>query len=311
MQDTENAATGRAVILEIVRAMRENLEPLVFSTIAPSRFYVYLHPADHKRLEGIFALIVEQARKALDEEVRRANEKSAADKLKQWFSKEQQLPAIEVPRDGWEIRFEPDLDGEMQPGDIAVASELVLPAAPEFAGSRTRRVTTMQSGGKTSRREQVVTAGDLVASPKGGSPTAVGAAGETAGSAAAPFVADGTVLATLTYEDQQGPHRFSMSKNEIVVGRGGVGYWVDVKLNTSADVSREHIRVRRDPASGQFYLKDLSTLGTTVDGEAVPSSIEVVEGNKRDKGVEVPLPRRARIGLAGIVFLEFESGGRA
>jgi hypothetical protein len=298
MQDTENAATGRAVILDIVRAMRENLEPLVFSTIAPSRFYVYLHPADHKRLEGIFAPIVEQARKALDEEVRRFNEKSAADKLRQWFSKEPPLPAIEPPRDGWEIRFEPDLDGEMQPGDIAVASELVLPAAAEFSGSRTRRVTTLQSGGRTSRREQVVAGGAADGAAAGGTAAAAGAS-----------VADGTVLATLTYEDQQGPHRFTMSKNEIVVGRGGVGYWVDVKLNTSADVSREHLRVRRDAASGQFFLKDLSTLGTTIDGQAVPSSIDVVEGNKRDKGVEVPLPPRARIGLAGIVFLEFEGGG--
>jgi pSer/pThr/pTyr-binding forkhead associated (FHA) protein len=294
MQETGDVATGRAVILEIVRAMRENLEPLVFSTIAPTRFYVYLHPDDHKRLEGILPLVVEQARRALDEEVKRASEKSAADKLRTWLSKEPAPTPIEPPREGWDIRFEPDLDGEMQPGDIAVASELVLPAPAELAGSRTRRVTTLQSGGKTSRREQVVE------SPAG-----------TGASAALPRPSDGTVLATLTYDDQQGPHRFSMTKNEIVVGRGGVGYWVDVKLETSADVSREHIRLRRDAASGQFYLKDLSTLGTTIDGQAVPSSVEVVDGNKRDKGVEVPVPPRARIGLAGLVFLQLDSGGPA
>jgi len=294
MQETGNVATGRAVILEIVRAMRENLEPLVFSTIAPTRFYVYLHPDDHKRLEGILPLVVEQARRALDEEVKRAGEKSAADKLRTWLSKEPAPTPIEPPREGWDIRFEPDLDGEMQPGDIAVASELVLPAPAEFAGSRTRRVTTLQSGGKTSRREQVVE----------------GPAG-TGAPAALPRPSDGTVFATLTYDDQQGPHRFSMTKNEIVVGRGGVGYWVDVKVQTSADVSREHIRLRRDAASGQFYLKDLSTLGTTIDGQAVPSSVEVVDGNKCDKGVEVPVPPRARIGLAGLVFLQFDCGGPA
>jgi hypothetical protein len=102
-----------------------------------------------------------------------------------------------------------------------------------------------------------------------------------------------------------------MTKNEIVVGRGGVGYWVDVKLQTSADVSREHLRLRRDAASGQFYVKDLSTLGTTIDGQVVPSSVEVVDGNKRDKDVEVPLPSHARIGLAGLVFVQFDSGGAA
>lgn len=286
MQEAENVATGRAVIFEIVRAMRDNLEPLVFSTVTPSRFYVYLHPDDHKRLEGIFPLVVDEARKALTDEVGRLNAKSKPDKLRKWLSQDAETPPIEAPKDGWEIRFEPDLDGEMQPGDIAVASELVLPAPAEFAGSRTRRVTTMQSGGKTSRREQVVGGGQ-----------------------AASGTSDGTVLATLTYEDQQGSHRFSMTRNEIVVGRGGVGYWVDVKLQTSADVSREHARLRRDPGSGQFFLKDLSTLGTTLDGQAIPSSIEVVEGSKRDKGVEVPLPARARIGLAGVVFLDFDGGG--
>ncbi len=93
-----------------------------------------------------------------------------------------------------------------------------------------------------------------------------------------------------------------------VVGRGGVGYWVDVKLDTSPDVSREHLRLRRDDASGQFFLKDLSSLGTTVDGVPVPSSVEVVEGRKRDKGIEVPLPPRARIGLANVIVLDFEAG---
>src|SRR5512146_564448 len=156
MQETGNVATGRAIILEVARAMRENLEPLVFSTIAPSRFYVYLHPDDYRRLEGIFPLLVEQAHRALDEEIKRANERSTADKVRKWLSKDAAQPPIEAPRDGWDIRFEPDLDGEMQPGDIAVASELVLPAPAEFAGSRTRRVTTMQSGGRTSRREQVI-----------------------------------------------------------------------------------------------------------------------------------------------------------
>ncbi len=295
MQDAGNIATGRAVILEIARAMRENLEPLVFSTVAPTRFYVYLHPDDYKRLEGIFPLIVEQARRALDEEVKHAGERSAAEKMRSWLAKDAARPPIEPPRDGWDIRFEPDLDGEMQPGDIAVASELVLPAPAEFAGSRTRRVTTMQSGGKTSRREQIVD------TPAGNTPAE--------STSPAPIASDGTVFATLTYEDQQGSHRFSMTRNEIVVGRGGVGYWVDVKVQTSPDVSREHVRIRRDPASGQFYLKDLSTLGTTIDGRTVASSIEIADGNKRDKGIEVPLPPSARIGLAGVLFLQFDGGG--
>ena len=98
-----------------------------------------------------------------------------------------------------------------------------------------------------------------------------------------------------------------MTKDEIVVGRGGRDYWTDIKLETLPDVSREHFRLRRDPATGQFFLKDLSQLGTTIDGAKAPSSIELEGGEKRDRNLEAPVPARARIGLAGVVFLEFRS----
>jgi pSer/pThr/pTyr-binding forkhead associated (FHA) protein len=176
----------------------------------------------------------------------------------------------------------------MQPGDIAIASELTLPKQPEFDGTRTRRITTLRQGDTTSRREQV-----------------------TASPAAQPAAPAGTVYATLAYEDRRGAQKVQMTKNQLVIGRGGVGYWVDVKLDTSADVSREHVRLRRDEGTGAFFLKDLSSIGTTIDGTAVPSSVEVVEGRKRDKGIEVPLPPRARIGLANVIVLDFQAGGAA
>jgi pSer/pThr/pTyr-binding forkhead associated (FHA) protein len=284
MEETDKLATGKEVILEIVRAMRSNLEPLLFTTVAPSRFYVYLHPADHQRLEGIIPAITEQARRALDAEVARWNERAKPSRIpRKWLGGEEPPPPIEAPPESWDIRFEADADGEMAPGDIAIASELTLPARPEFDGSRTRRITTMRLGERTSTREPPAPA-------------------------AAP--AAGTVRATLTYEDKQGRKSVPMTGNQLVIGRGGVGYWVDVKLDTSADVSREHVRLRRDDASGQFFLKDLSSLGTTVDGVPVPSSVEIVDGRKRDKGVEVPLPQKARIGLASVIELEFEAGSQ-
>jgi hypothetical protein len=253
---------------------------LLFSTIAPARFYVYLHPDDHKRLEGIFPLIVEQATRALDADVVKWNEELQGRRLPlKWLERGPKAPALEAPRDGWEIRFEMDADDEMHPGDIAVASELTLPPQTELAGSRTRRVT-VRSGEPSSQSQETTDAA-------GPSP--------------------GTVYATLTYEDQRGRQAYAVTKNQVVIGRGGVGYWVDLKLHTAADVSREHVRLRRDETMGQFYLKDLSSLGTTVNGQAVPTSVEVVEGTRRDKNVEVPLPARARIGLAGIIVLDFET----
>lgn len=284
MEETEKLATGKAIILEIVRAMRTNVEPLLFTTVAPTRFFVYLHPSDHQRLEGIVPVIVAQARRALDEEVRVWNERAKPSRIpRKWLGGDDPPPPIDIPPDAWDIRFEADEDGEMAPGDIAIASELTLPARPDFEGSKTRRITTMRLGERTGT-------------------------GEPGARDSGPQTPTGTVYATLAYEDQRGRRRVPITSPLTVVGRGGVGYWVDVKLDTSPDVSREHLRLRRDEATGEFFLKDLSSLGTTVDGQAVPSSIEVVDGRKRDKGIEVPLPARARIGLANVIVLDFEAG---
>jgi hypothetical protein len=81
---------------------------------------------------------------------------------------------------------------------------------------------------------------------------------------------------------------------------------VDLRLETSLDVSREHARLRRLPETGAFRIKDLSKLGTTVNGKPLPQSLEVSGDAERDLDRWTDLPDRARIGLAGIVFLDFE-----
>src|SRR5262249_34656133 len=105
--------------------------------------------------------------------------------------------------------------------------------------------------------------------------------------------------AVIEYQDNRGHQTYRMTKDQIVVGRGGRDYWTDVKLDTLPDVSREHFRLRRDPATGKFYLKDLSRLGTTINGERAPSSLEFDGAEKRDLNREAPVPAKAKIGLAG------------
>jgi len=91
-----------------------------------------------------------------------------------------------------------------------------------------------------------------------------------------------------------------------VIGREAVDVWVDLRLETSLDVSREHARLRRLPESGGFRIKDLSKLGTTVNGTPVPPSLELAQDEPRDRDLWVDLPDRARVGLAGVLFLDFE-----
>lgn len=276
---TATPATAREIILEIVRNMREGLEPLHYSTLPPAIFHVYLHNDDLERLRPIGPRIVEEARRALDAEVENLNRASLGERLKLTKRSE---PKIVVPDGGWQIYLLENTDDETQPGDIVINSELALPGKSDIgAGAMTKRIATRRMGGtETAARQSYEPA------PAAAQPAAAG-------------------FATIEYEDNGGRKTFVMTKDEIVVGRGGRDYWTDLKLDTLPDVSREHFRLRRDPATGQFFLRDLSRLGTTINGTPAPSSIEVVDGEKRDKNVEAPVPEQARIGLAGVIFLEF------
>jgi pSer/pThr/pTyr-binding forkhead associated (FHA) protein len=80
---------------------------------------------------------------------------------------------------------------------------------------------------------------------------------------------------------------------------------VDVRIASSAEVSREHARIRRDTATDRFFLIDLSTLGTTLNGRQVPKGFDDIDGAKLENGSEAALPDVATIGLAGRIFLDF------
>ncbi len=287
---TTHPATARDIISEIIRNMREGLEPLHYSTLAPSIFDVYLHPDDLDRLRGILPRILDEARRALDAELEKLNKASLTERLK--ISRRGE-PKITAPEGGWRIRLLENTDDDVEPGDITIHSELALPPKPEFgAGSMTKRIATRRNvgGGSTTYQPQ--------------QPAAV--PGATVKTEPAPG-GDPGCFAVIEYEDHGVRKTYQVTKDQIVVGRGGRDYWTDLKLDTVPDVSREHFRLRRDPENGKFFLKDLSRLGTTINGEKAPSSIEIVEGEKRDRNVEVPVPDQARIGLADVIFLEFRT----
>ena len=278
------AAPRRAavdVIEAVVENMRTNLEPLKYSTLAPSRFVVYLHPDEFARVERIVPVLQEQTIRALAEALQRLNHRPIHRKY--WERLAGAPPPVENAAAEWHIEFLPDADGELAPGDILVHSELTLPSSAladeePGAGQRTRRITTLRGADKTTRRQETVSRATAAAK---------------------------AALARLDYEDRSGAHTFEIVRDSITIGRGGMAYRADVKIDASVDVSREHARIRRDPATGRFFLIDLSTLGTTVNGTAVPRGYDEVDGSKRENGTEVPLPDAARIGLAGTVFLQF------
>jgi hypothetical protein len=123
-----------------------------------------------------------------------------------------------------------------------------------------------------------------------------------------PQIPERAVLARVRYRDSGMDKMFVMTSEEIVIGRGGKAVWVDLKLEGPADVSREHCRIRRDPQTGSFFIRDLSQFGTTVNGTPIPNSVDRVEGGEKvDRNREVLLPSPAKITLADVCTLEFEA----
>jgi pSer/pThr/pTyr-binding forkhead associated (FHA) protein len=113
-------------------------------------------------------------------------------------------------------------------------------------------------------------------------------------------------VAFLTIDDFEGRREHPVVDNPTLVGRGGLGCYVHVRLRTEGQVSKEHFRIRRDEASGEFFIKDLSRNGTTVNGAPLPKGVEYAGPGKREiEGAEVPLPDGARIGLADVLCLDF------
>ena len=270
----------RDLIAAVLENMRRNLEPLRYSTLAPSRYLVYLHPSEYARLESILPVLHDQTVRALSEELDSLNRRSTVQRYAERMLGRAQVP-VESAGGSWHVEFLPDPDGDVAEGAILIDSELQLPVRPELGGDRTRRITTVHVGSHVTTRQHTTQATVPTLPPAT------------------------TQSARVTYQDDAGGHTFDIVKESVTVGRGGATYPVDIKIVSSADVSREHARIRRDPQTGRFFLIDLSMLGTTLNGRHVPRGYDEVDGSKRENGLETLLPDEARIGLAETVQMQF------
>ena len=280
MRDTPRRF-ARDLIVAVLENMRRYQEPLMYSVVAPSRYVIYLHPSEYARLEGILPLLREQTVRGLADEVEKLNRRSKVKRYAAQLLGRTTLP-VESATGDWQVEFLEDPDGDVAEGAFVIDSELRAPNGPELgAGGRTRRITTVHfgQGGRVTTRQRT---------------------------APQPAPSNTRVLARMAYDDETGRHDFEIVKDSVTIGRGGASYLVDVKIASSTDVSREHARIRRDITTGRFFLIDLSSLGTTLNGRHVPRGYDEVDGTKRENGVETPLPDRARIGLAETVYVEFD-----
>jgi hypothetical protein len=283
---TKDRATGRDIVLAIGENMRQSLEPLVTKTIAPSLYQVYLHADDYDRLRTLFGELEQEAKTLLDSELARMNRGSSPAFSRLLRKKKEEAPAAPkfVSAEGrWSVRFQEDPNGALSPGDVEVVSEFARPPEAGYgAGSKTHRISTTRRLGQMTTTKQDAAPDSTVA-----------ASGPTG-------------FARIVYKDDRGTHTFLVTKDEIVIGRQAPDVWADLSIDTSLDVSREHARLRRT-VEGAFRIKDLSKLGTTVNGVPLPRSLEPADGGARNPDDHwEPLPDKARIGLAGVIYLDFE-----
>lgn len=290
MTQAAKAPTGLSIWNAMREELRLNLYPLPYTTLPPAIFHVYLHPGDFDRIEGIVPRLVSELQQALSDEVRRINqgrEKSGG--VLSRLIAQAEAPPIEVPPGGWEVQVNADRNGTLQPGELGIDSMLPLPPPLEFGGPATTRIVKS------------------VLNDTGRSSTTIEITPPAAGTAPSPEI-DLRERATLSYDDEQGHHDFSMCKDTVSIGRGGSSVWVDVQVFTSAKVSREHCRLRRD-RSGRFYIQDASSWGTSVDGVPVPAAVKSADGVLRP-GAEREIVSPARIELADALVITFAATAR-
>jgi hypothetical protein len=321
---TPNPPTGRTIVRELLKEMEERLYPLMYRTLPPGVFHVYLHPDDHQAIASITTLIVADAERGLTTRVEELNRRS---RLLTFIAGG--AAPIEIPAGGWRVYVQPELNGDIGRGDFKIESRLSLPATPTYNdGAPTVRIgrTTVRGA----NRQTVVLEEPAAATDTASDPQRRGSDGSSAvqahsspprgsdGLSAVPAYSPAPTTRTdeaasdapsgyaqLTYEDEQGPHTFVVKKDLIAVGRGGSAHWVDVQVVSTPRVSRVHCRIRRDD-SGRFFLQDLSTWGTSVDGERVLSFLKHEDGKVEETGNERELVAGARIQLADAVTVEFQ-----
>jgi hypothetical protein len=325
--------TGRDIIDELVERMRTESEPLRYSALAHGVYRVFLHREDFERLSPARRSLVEEASRALDEELDRlnTNRTPATDQWGRLVQAATRLvkpaePPLRRPPAGWVIELYPDEDEELLPGHIRVTSELGQPPAQAIlSGDPTHRVQPVgpppaapaapapapTSQFLQSHRERLPEPipephRERLPEPVPDAHATHRTAAPVDGGNPTARVSTAAAWGELTYRDRTGQeHSTPLVGDLIRVGRGGRGAAVDVAVEGPDDVSRTHLHLRRE-SNGAIAVKDVSRFGTTMDNVRIPPSLD---GSGRDLDQWVPVGARAQFGLAGVIVLHFKRVG--
>jgi hypothetical protein len=280
MPQAGNRVTPEEIVAAILVELEQRMAPGYYTNYVPNVFKVYLYREDYRDLLPLKDRIRDEAVRALHEELHRRNGTSTL-ALPLPFAKRKARKRFEAMGD-WIIEFHPNEDDDAAQNRLEVRGETSHPPeAGNLEGAPTVKVNRpeLEENARETRRTGI----------------------------ANPVRANAEAYARLSYDDDTGHHDFDMVKEEIKVGRGGPNEWVDLKLITTKDVSREHFQIRRDAQNGQFFIKDLSRFGTWVNMKRVAPSIETQNNVERDRNIEEQLPAKAEINLADVITVHFKA----
>jgi hypothetical protein len=267
------------IISTLVQQLGERVVRLSTRALAPTHFVIYLHPDDHLALSGLTRAITDDAWRSVDAEIERLSKQGATPLRRTIYrlARPWAPPPLPIERATTkrQIEFLPDPDGDLPRGRFTIVFQLPAPEQIDATGTATVSVT---SGLATDRQGRT----------------------DTISGTPAP------AYARIDLTDDSGSRTFEIRQDKTIVGRGGPGVWVDLKVRASTDVSQEHVRIRRDAQSGDFLIKDMSRNGTSVNGRLLPHGVSYDGDVKREiDGQELPLPAHAEIALANAVTLTF------
>jgi FHA domain len=273
--EAQGRISGRIIIEQLIRNMELGQFEMGYSILAPCIFSLYLHPDDYTRLTGVFDLIRQDAKQALAAKLAQLNAKPLG--LGVLRGGKDRKP-FKIAGKDWTFEFFPDSEGVVPLGDVEIHSELNETPQPGYHGTKTTLLDREPSVGAITGNASIT--GRAGVRPETRQP------GDRAGD---------RVYAEIRYEDDSGSQLYLMTQDEISVGRGGEGALVSLALYTNDEVSREHLRVWRDPAQKRFVIVDKSMNGTWLNGRRLA------------RGVEETLPPKAQISVAEVITLQFEA----
>ena len=295
---------GDDLVQAVLGSMERGQNRIRGKVIVPAVYFIYLNPGDMMPIRDILPFIVTEIHKALDDRMARLNGSggllgSVRAKLRIDAEKNEFIKIAEH----WIVEIHADADDTLQPGEIEVVSELGAPQKSEYgAGSMTQRIKTRTGNSApvqpeptpetTPSPDEATPAPneqpDTDATRRSTTPDPTPAEDATAPDDSTRL----TILAKITYTEGGVEKLFAVTRKETKIGRGCKTYWVDIKLDSPQDVSRDHCCIMH--AAEGFLIVDNSTLGTKING--IPLQ----------KGTPTLLPSKATIRLAEVVDLQWE-----